>query len=520
MIKVVHSNDAGCEAFFPRRDATATASRLKRLSLEIWKRRRCMLMVLDATVILTAFLIAYMIRFQTDLQNYFSTKEQLDLEAYFMSAYIRAAIIFTVLWLAMMARDGLYSHRLISASSPSTEVQQILWSGLQSLAILMAISFLFRGFLLSRFVYGISFGLSAIGIIASRELGRRLTQKVLKLGVPPRRTLVIGTTPLAIQFASTLETKSNGFQEVVGFLEFPDERCSNPENTPGCKIVGDVNEIDVVRSKIEFDRVIVSATDFVGPKEQDRGPLLMRVLNYCEAYDIPLYLISFSTDVMVLRSEMGSYHGIPLLLLRDSSRHPVYTAIKRALDILLSLAVLILGAPLWIVIAIAIRLESKGPVLYVQERGGMNGKPFKMLKFRSMIDGADEQLTELIDFSSMSEPVFNIRKDHRVTKIGAFLRRTSLDEIPQFINVLKGEMSVVGPRPERTELVHQYNDYQWRRLKAKPGITGYQQVMSRGDPSLSRRIEFDLYYLKRQSIWFDLAVLFKTIIVVARGDGM
>jgi exopolysaccharide biosynthesis polyprenyl glycosylphosphotransferase len=479
-----------------------------------------MLLVLDATVILTAFLIAYMIRFQTELQNYFSTKEQLDLEAYFMSAYIRAAIIFTVLWLAMMARDGLYSHRLISASSPSAEVQQILWSGLQSLAILMAISFLFRGFLLSRFVYGISFGLSAIGIIASRELGRRLTQKVLKLGVPARRTLVIGTAPLAIQFASTLETKSNGFQEVVGFLEFPDERCSNPENTPGCKIVGDVNEIDVVRSKIEFDRVIVSATDFVGPKEQDRSPLLLRVLNYCEAYGIPLYLISFSTDVMVLRSEMGSYHGIPLLLLRDSTRHPVYMVVKRFLDILLSLVVLILGAPLWIAIAISIKRGSKGPVLYVQERIGMNGKPFKMLKFRSMIEGADDQLAELVDFSSMSEPVFNLRKDPRVTKIGSFLRRTSLDEIPQFINVLKGEMSVVGPRPERTELVQLYNDYQWRRLKAKPGITGYQQVMSRGDPSLSRRIEFDLYYLKRQSIWFDLAVLFKTIIVVIRGDGM
>jgi len=211
---------------------------------------------------------------------------------------------------------------------------------------------------------------------------------------------------------------------------------------------------------------------------------------------------------------------VPLLLLRDSTQHPTYTAVKRVLDIILSLMVLTLGAPLWIGIAIAIKLNSKGHVLYVQERIGMNGKPFRMLKFRSMVDGADEQLDELVDFSSMEEPVFNIRKDPRVTPIGAILRRTSLDEIPQFINVLKGEMSVVGPRPERTELVQLYNAYQWRRLKAKPGITGYQQVMSRGDPSLAKRIEYDLFYLKNQSLWFDLNILLKTTIVVARGDGM
>ena len=217
---------------------------------------------------------------------------------------------------------------------------------------------------------------------------------------------------------------------------------------------------------------------------------------------------------------MGSYNGVPLLLLRDATQHPTYAAIKRVLDIILALMILALGAPLWLGIAIVIKLTSKGPVLYIQERTGMNGKPFRMLKFRSMVDGADEKLDELVDFSLMEEPVFNIRKDPRVTQLGAILRRTSLDEIPQFINVLKGEMSVVGPRPERTELVQIYNDHQWRRLKAKPGITGYQQIMSRGDPSLAKRIEYDLFYLKNQSLWFDVNILLKTTIVVARGDGM
>jgi exopolysaccharide biosynthesis polyprenyl glycosylphosphotransferase len=478
-----------------------------------------MLLFLDAAIILGAFLIAYMVRFQTDLQNYFSTKEQLDFEAYFVSTYVRAAAIFAVLWVAMMARGGLYNHRLMSVSSPRSEIRQILWSGVQSLAVLMAISFLFRGFLLSRFVYGMSFGLSAIGIIASREIGRRLAQWLLQLGVPPRRTVVIGTTPLAIQFASTLKQKSNGFQEVVGFLEFPDERSTDSKNIPGCKIVGDVNEIDILRSKIEFDRVIIAATDFVGPKEQDRGPLLIRVLNYCEAHGVPLYLISFSVDVMVLRTEMGSYHGIPLLLLRDSAQHPIYSVIKRVVDIVFSAAVLLLGLPIWILISIAIKLTSPGPVLYVQERVGMNGKTFRMLKFRSMVQDAPERLKEMLDLSALPEPVFKIRNDPRVTRLGSFLRKSSLDEIPQFINVIMGEMSIVGPRPEQVEIVRRYNDHQWRRLKTKPGITGFQQIRCRGDLSLAKRIKYDLVYLKNQSLWFDLYIMFRTAIVVVRGEG-
>ena len=384
----------------------------------------------------------------------------------------------------------------------------------------MAISFLFRGFLLSRFVYGMAFAFGAILIIGSRRVGRALSQKVFQLGVPKRQTLVIGTNPLAIEFATTLEKGSNGFQEILGFLEFPDEKCSNIQGSPDCRILGVAEDIDRIRGKMEFDRVIVSAADFLGPMEKSRAPLLMRILNYCEAYKIPLYLISFSTDVLVLRSEMGSYRGIPLLLLRDSAQHPFYFVVKRFLDLILSALILTLGLPLWLIISIAIKITSPGPVLYVQERVGRNGKPFKMLKFRSMVEDADKRLKNIVDLSSLPEPVFKIRDDPRVTRIGSFLRKSSLDEIPQLLNVIKGEMSIVGPRPEQIELVKMYNEHQWRRLKTKPGITGYQQVMNRGDLCLARRVEYDLYYLKHQSIWLDLIILLRTIIVVIRGDGI
>ena len=520
VIKSANSNGASCEDFFSIRDDAASAkSRSKRFLLEVWKRRRWMLLLADATIIFGVFLVAYLIRFQTNLQNYFSVNEQLDFEAYFMSAYVRAAIIFAGFWLALMTRDGMYSHRLIAANSPKTENRLLLWSGIKSLAILMAISFLFRGFLLSRFVYGIAFAMSLVGLVGLRSLGRWITPRMVDFGAPRRRTILIGTNLPSIEFASTLEKHSNGSQEVVGFLEFPDERCLDPKDMPGCKILGGADEIDLLRNKIEFDRVVLSAEDFLGAKERRRTPLLMRILNYCEAYDIPLYLISFSSDIMILKSEMGSYQGVPLLLLRDSTQHPTYAAVKRILDIALSIMVLAVGVPLWIAIAIAIKITSKGPVLFIQERIGMNGKPFRMLKFRSMVDGADEQLEELIDLSRLPEPVFKIHNDPRTTQLGRLLRRTSLDEVPQLINVLKGEMSVVGPRPEQSELVLKYNDQQWRRLKSKPGITGYQQIMNRGDLSLSRRIEYDLYYLKNQSLLFDLSIMLRTIIVVIRGEG-
>jgi exopolysaccharide biosynthesis polyprenyl glycosylphosphotransferase len=520
MMETARTYGARCQDFFsPYEGSSPPRAWSKRILLGIWRRRRCTLLLLDAVIMFSVFLIAYLVRFQTGFQDYFATKEHLDFEAYFMSTYVRAAIIFTAIWVFLMARDGVYSYRLISAGFPRAEIQNILKSGLESLAILMAISFLFRGFLLSRFVYGMAFVFGAILIIGSRKVGRVLSQKVFQLGVPKRQTLVIGTNPLAIEFASTLEKGSNGFQEIIGFLEFPDEECSNIHG-PDCKILGVADDIDRIRGEMEFDRVIVSAGDFLGAMEKSRAPLLMRILNYCEAYKIPLYLISFSTDVMVLRSEMGSYRGIPLLLLKDSVQHPLFSAVKRVLDLFLSVLILTLGLPFWVIIALAIKATSPGPVLYVQERVGRNGKPFKMLKFRSMVQDADKQLQKIVDFSSLAEPVFKIRDDPRVTRIGSFLRKSSLDEIPQLLNVLKGEMSLVGPRPEQIDLVKMYNEHQWRRLKAKPGITGYQQVMSRGDLCLAKRVEYDLYYLKHQSILLDLIILFRTIIVVIRGDGI
>ena len=194
-------------------------------------------------------------------------------------------------------------------------------------------------------------------------------------------------------------------------------------------------------------------------------------------------------------------------------------AVKRSIDIVGGLAGLVLSAPLMALSALAIKLDSPGPALFVQERAGENGRPFRMVKLRTMVDGAEELLPELVDLESLPSPSFKIPNDPRVTRVGRLLRRASLDELPQFWNVLKGEMSLVGPRPEETQVVRLYSDYHRQRLAVKPGMTGPMQVEGRGDLSLDERVGLELEYIRRYSVWKDLCILARTVAAVLSGRG-
>ncbi len=193
--------------------------------------------------------------------------------------------------------------------------------------------------------------------------------------------------------------------------------------------------------------------------------------------------------------------------------------IKRCLDILFSLIGLIIFLPFFPLIAIAIKLDSHGPIIFFQERAGENGKPFKLVKFRTMVDGAENLVFNHINPDILKEPVFKIPNDPRTTRVGKFLRRWSLDEIPQFWNVLQGEMSLVGPRPEETWLVARYNDEQRQRLAVKPGMTGPMQIAGRGELNLSSRIKLELEYIQNYSLKKDFDIIFKSIPAIIRGKG-
>lgn len=222
---------------------------------------------------------------------------------------------------------------------------------------------------------------------------------------------------------------------------------------------------------------------------------------------------------------LGAGYGVGLLrfLHVEPQERPVLRArqrlVKRLMDLVGAALSLVITAPLSLAIAVAIKLDSAGPVLYIQDRVGVNGRTFRLVKFRTMVQGADKQLGDLIDLTSLEEPVFKLKNDPRVTRVGRFLRRFSLDELPQFANVLRGDMSLVGPRPEEAWLVRLYSDQQRRRLAVRPGMTGPMQVNGRGDLPFAQRLQLELDYIEHYSLRRDIAILLKTIPVVLKGSG-
>lgn len=195
-----------------------------------------------------------------------------------------------------------------------------------------------------------------------------------------------------------------------------------------------------------------------------------------------------------------------------------YYAIKRTMDVIGALCGIVFLSPILLITAILIKLESKGPVVFSQERVGLNGEIFKMYKFRSMVTNAEEILDKLKDKNEMSGPMFKIKDDPRITKIGKFIRKTSIDELPQLFNVLKGEMTLVGPRPSLPREVVHFTEYQKLRLLAKPGLTCYWQVSGRNNIDFEEWMELDVKYVRERSTWIDIKLIFKTVGVLFGDD--
>ena len=193
--------------------------------------------------------------------------------------------------------------------------------------------------------------------------------------------------------------------------------------------------------------------------------------------------------------------------------------IKRGTDFIVSFVGLVLLAPVFLLTALTIKLSSRGPLFFKQERNGMNGRKFTLLKFRSMVVGAEKMQEELLALNEMDGPVFKIRNDPRMTKIGKFLRKTSLDELPQIINVLKGDMSLVGPRPPIPGEVTNYETWQRRRLSMRPGVTCFWQISGRNEINFEQWMKLDLEYIDNWSLWLDFKILLKTVPVVLFGTG-
>jgi lipopolysaccharide/colanic/teichoic acid biosynthesis glycosyltransferase len=217
--------------------------------------------------------------------------------------------------------------------------------------------------------------------------------------------------------------------------------------------------------------------------------------------------------------ELSHIAEMPVIEYRTWGASPSTMAIKRGSDVVVSAGLLLLLGPFLAVIALAVRLDSSGPAIFTQLRAGRYGRPFRILKFRTMCHDAEERISEVISIDALPEPMFKLRRDPRVTRVGRILRRTSLDELPQLVNVLRGDMSLVGPRPEELWLVERYGETQRFRMQMRPGITGPMQVHGRGELNFQERMAVEREYVENYSLRKDIKILFRTVSTIFRADG-
>ena len=430
--------------------------------------------------------------------------------------YAKGAAILSAVWVFRLWREGSYEQGLRGSSLVIHNTRVLLVSGFYALTTLMVISFLYRELLLSRQVYFMTAVMSCVGMIAVRAVFRAVDRHLASHGYARKLVAIVGTTRTAEEFGQSIEAPDS-LIHVVGHFSIDAEPPLLSRN--GFRVLGALEDIEDVHRGVPFDKLVLASPIFTARAAAGTDQSVIGLLNFCEEHNVALYMVPGSFDVAVSPGEITAVSGTPVIRLRDASLHPIYALVKRVSDVLLAGTVLLVGLPLWIAIAIAVKYTSKGPVLFTQLRAGHHGLPFRMFKFRSMTADAEARLKDLVAFEDLAEPVFKLRNDPRVTPIGRLLRRTGLDEIPQLLNVLKGEMSLVGPRPEEIALVERYDPVHRRRLKAKPGITGYQQVTNRGEASLGARVRHDLLYLKHQSLLLDFYIMLKTVGVMVRGKG-
>jgi exopolysaccharide biosynthesis polyprenyl glycosylphosphotransferase len=259
---------------------------------------------------------------------------------------------------------------------------------------------------------------------------------------------------------------------------------------------------------------------FIALSMEKYSHLVKPIVQLCEEQGIIVRLQSELFKLRVARWQLDELNGLPIFTIRSGPPEGWQLMAKRLIDVWGSIALLLLLTPLLFVVALLIKLDSPGPVLFKQERVGLNKRRFRLIKFRTMADGAEKGQATLETLNEADGPVFKIKKDPRVTNIGRFLRRYSLDELPQLFNVLKGEMSLVGPRPLPVRDIERI-DLQWhkRRLSMKPGLTCFWQVSGRSDISFDHWVRMDLQYIDNWSLALDLKILLKTIPAVLRGSG-
>ena len=374
-------------------------------------------------------------------------------------------------------------------------------------AVLIAL-YLFKLDDFSRTVVAVFVPTLALSTIAVRIVMRAVLSSMRDRGRNSRNVLVLGTAAGAQWFADRLEMHSELGLRVIGHLIGNDEAriaVSRP-------ILGRLDEIE----EILHSRIVDEVAICLPLTEASRIDSIVRL---CEEEGkivrIPMQVFEHA----LAAGRVEELDGVPIYSIVSGPDRLAGFIAKRAVDILGAIVAGVILSPIMIGLAIAVRLDSPGPVLFFQRRVGLHGRTFEVVKFRTMIDGAEAQVEDLLQHNEIRGHAFKVTNDPRVTRVGRFLRRTSLDELPQLWNVLLGEMSLVGPRPPLPTEVAGYDVWHRRRLSMKPGMTGLWQVRARHEPDFDRWVEVDLEYIDSWSLWLDMKIIARTIPAVIGGSG-
>ena len=425
-------------------------------------------------------------------------------------SYLHLSIVLAValLWAFFLRFFGAYDPRRLTTFVD--EGRAVLLAVLAGMIALSSFFYLFNLEYRSRMSFVYFFGIDLVLLLNFRLITRYVVRSLVAGGYNVRRVILIGATKAGRELAYIIRTQPWSGLVVVGFVD--DDVSIQGTEIDGRPVLGTTSDLSRLITEYSVDDVIVALPG----REHDK---IAEIVLSLQVYPVRVRIVPDLFEMVSVRAHVEDFWGIPLIGLRD----PVITgfdrAFKRAFDLITSSLLLVLLSPVMLLIALAIKLDSPGPALFKQERIGENGKPFSMYKFRTMIHGADKLVPKLEEAGIYANGVYKVKDDPRVTRVGRILRRISLDELPQLFNVIKGEMSLVGPRPEQPWIVERYESWQRKRLSVMPGMTGWWQVNGRSDRPLFLNTEYDLYYIQNYSPILDIKILWKTIWVVLKGKG-
>lgn len=475
-------------------------------------------MISDAIMLVASFLLTYWFRFHSGLVL-------VPLGVPPLGPYLVASLVIVVVFLAIFYTQGLYADR--GGRRAERDFVDLFRAVVLGSLLVLALTFFFRAMTFSRWFFGLFFWFSWLFLCFGRVVSRRILARVLDRGMRRARVVLVGRNPMRDRILRMVDDVPGMNLDVVGWLAVPGEDDqaldvvnAGPLDAVGAPArtgeqpvaagehlpcLGTVEDARAVVQDHRIDRMVLTL-------RFDQLPLIASTVSdmanlTTEVQWVP-DLFALHTSKLRLR-ELG---GIPFISVREVALSGADRIVKRTFDMVLSALALLLLSPVLLALALGVKLGSRGPVFYRQDRVGRDGSEFGMLKFRTMRTDAE----------AASGPVWTQEDDPRVTPLGKVLRRWSLDELPQFWNVLRGDMSLVGPRPERKVFVEQFTEQMPRyfeRHRVKSGLTGWAQVHGlRGNTSIEARTLYDLHYVENWSVWLDLRILLMTVHHVVRGE--